>query len=173
MGHRLSRLVQIGLASALVILVALGTTGIASGKKHKPLKVTCEQLYGEIEKTGAQLQAKFNAMGFTIGLPEPVDPGDSSFLPGRTIDGFVAGQACRKQGKRIRQGVGYMNDINSPGEPPFPGETNPNIKEYFWTWGETVTRTKKGALRDTITSIRCEKYASVGTDADPNVVFPC
>lgn len=168
MSYRVRRFCAIALAGALVGLTVLGTAGIASGKKKK-LKVTCEQLYAEIDKTGAQLQAQYNAMGFTIGTPDPAFPGS----PPR--DGINSGQACKKQGKRIRQGVGYMNDIHSEGEPFFPGETNPAIREYFWTWNQTVTRTKKGKLRSAITSIRCEKYAYEGSPSNPQgtQTFPC
>jgi hypothetical protein len=168
MSYRVRRFCAIALAGALVVLTALGPAGIASGKKKK-LKVTCEQLYAEIDKTGAQLQAKYNAMGFTIGTPDPAFPGSPP------QDGFNSGQACKKQGKRIRQGVGYMNDIHSDGEPFFPGETNPAIREYFWTWNQTVTRTKKGKLRSAITSIGCEKYAYEGSPSNPQgtQTFPC
>jgi hypothetical protein len=170
MSPRLSRLGPIALTAALVLLLGLAAAGTASGKKkHKPLKVTCEQLYAEIDKTGAQLQAQYNAMGFTIGTPDPAYPDYPA------ADGFNSGQACKKQGKRIRMGVGYMNDIHSEGEPPFPGETNPAIREYFWTWSETVTRTKKGRLRDEITTLKCEKYVYEGSPSDPSDIqtFPC
>ncbi|HEX2358617.1 MAG TPA: hypothetical protein VHH72_02240 [Solirubrobacterales bacterium] len=160
----------VALAAAVVALVGLGTAGLASGKKkHKPLKVSCEQLYAEIDKTGAQLQAKYNAIGFTIGLPDPAYPGDPP------VDGFRSGQACKKQGKRIREGVGYMADIPSEGGPGFPGETNPAIREYFWTWSQTVTRTKKGRLRSAILNLKCEKYSYDGSPGNPGNVqtFPC
>jgi hypothetical protein len=153
--------------AAILILAAACIGGQAAAKKHKPLKVSCEQLYAEIDKTGAQLQAQYNGMGFTIGVPEP----DGS----PAVDGFISGQACKKQGKRVRMGGGYMNDIHSEGEPPFPGERNPAIREYFWKWRETVTRTKKGRLRDTINSLTCEKYSYSGSPGDPHdlQVFPC
>lgn len=148
---------------AFLLLAFALISGDVAAKKHKPLKVSCEQLYAEIEKTGAQLQAQYNTMGYTIGTPDPAFPTD----PAR--DGFLSGQACKKQGKRIRIGVGYMNDIHSEGEPPFPGETNPAIREYFWTWTETVTRTKKGRLRDAI-ALSCEKYIYDGSPGDPQNV---
>jgi hypothetical protein len=155
------------LTALLVLLTGVVHGAGATAKKHKPLKVSCEQLYAEIDKTGAQLQAQYNAMGFTIGTPEP----DGS----PALDGFIHKNACQKQGKRIRMGGGFMNDIHSGGEPPFPGETNPSIREYFWTWSETVTRTKKGKLRSAITSLRCEKYAYSGSPSDPHDLqtFPC
>ena len=153
---------------AFLLLAFALVSGDVAAKKHKPLKVSCEQLYAEIEKTGAQLQAQYNAMGYTIGTPDPAYPDYPA------LDGFLSGQACKKQGKRIRIGVGYMNDIHSEGEPPFPGETNPAIREYFWKWTETVTRTKKGRLRDAI-ALSCEKYIYDGSPGDPHNVqtFPC
>jgi hypothetical protein len=164
------RWLRISIAPLAVLLLAFAlVSGDVAAKKHKRLKVSCEQLYAEIDKTGAQLQAQYNAMGYTIGTPDPAFPTD----PPR--DGFLSGQACKKQGKRVRIGVGYMNDIHSEGEPPFPGETNPAIREYFWTWNQTVTRTKKGKLRNTISSIRCEKYSYEGSPGDPQgtQTFPC
>ena len=70
--------------------------------------------------------------------------------------------------------VGYMNDIHSEGEPPFPGESNPAIREYFWTWTQTVTRTKKGALRNAI-ALSCKKYIYDRSPGDPGNVqtFAC
>lgn len=153
---------------AVLVLGAGWMGGSAAAKKHKPLKVSCEQLYAEIEKTGAQLQAQYNAMGFTIGVPDPAFPGEPA------QDGFISGKGCQKQGKRVRMGVGYMNDIpNEDGG--FPGETNPAIREYFWTWHETVVRTKKGRLRDTITSLSCEKYSYDGFANNPQNLqsYPC
>jgi hypothetical protein len=54
--------------------------------------------------------------------------------------------------KKKRQGAGYIADLHyrGDGSPPFPGETNPDIRAYFWSWTEIVTRTKKGRLIDTI-----------------------
>jgi hypothetical protein len=52
-----------------------------------------------------------------------------------------------------------MADVHHSGDndPPFPGETNPNVVEYHWFWDEIVTRTKKGKLRHTVTNFRCVK----------------
>jgi hypothetical protein len=163
---RRKAMVSIAVAMAVAVVALVGAVG-ASGKK-KPLKVSCDQLYAEIAKTGAQLEAQYNAMGFTIGTPDPGYPNDPP------QDGFTAGGACKKQGKRVREGVGYMNDIHSEGEPPFPGEANPAIREYFWTWNETVTRTKKGRLRDAI-ALKCEKYIYDGSPSDPHNIqaYPC
>lgn len=145
------------LTCSLVLLAGLGSGGVASGKKKgKLLTVTCEQLYAEVEKTGAQLQAQYNAMGFTV-------------------DGFNPKHACQKQGTRVRLGGGFMNDIHHEGDPPFPGETNPAVREYFWTWSQTVTRTKKGRLRSAVTGIACEKYIYGGNPSSPQgtVTLPC
>jgi hypothetical protein len=160
--------ISVPFLAVLLLASAVLSGGVAAKKRHKPLKVSCEQLYAEIEKTGAQLQAQYNAMGFTIGTPDP------AFPDAPAQDGFTSGGACKKQGKRIRMGVGYMNDIHSEGEPPFPGESNPAIREYFWTWTQTVTRTKKGALRNAI-ALSCKKYIYDGSPSDPGNVqsFPC
>lgn len=160
---------RISIPVLAILLLASALVSGAAAKKHKPLKVSCEQLYAKIDQTGAQLQAKYNAMGFTIGTPDPAYPD----YPAQ--DGFTSAERCQKQGKRVRLGVGFMNDIHSEGEPPFPGETNPAIREYFWTWNQTVTRTKKGKLRSAITSIRCEKYSYEGSPGDPmdTQTFPC
>jgi hypothetical protein len=182
MSHHTRRLGVLVVATAVVAVVGLGTTGVASGKKKaKPLKVSCDQLYQEVRNTGSQLQAHYNAMGFTIGLPtsdvpDPDDPTGPPLYPGGPpIDGVVAGGACQKQGKRIREGNGFMIDIHSPGEPPFPGETNADIREYDWFWNEIVTRTKTGQLRDAVVNFRCEKYIYDGSYSDPHNVqtFSC
>ena len=171
-------------ATTLVTVVALGAAGSAFGSgattvSKKKLKVSCDQLYVEIEKTGAQFQAQYNAKGFTIGLPSPLipDPSDPSEPPtgGDIADGVGHGGACQKQGKTIRQGNGYMIDIHSDAEPPFPGEPNPGIREYDWLWNVTVKITKKGVLRDTVTNFRCKKYIYDGSPGDPSNIqtFPC
>jgi hypothetical protein len=161
MSRQTRRLGALFLATALVTVIGLGTTGIASGKKAKPLKVSCDQLYAEIDKTGAQFQAQYNAMGFTIGVPNEF---------GDVLDGARSGGACHKQGKRIRQGNGYMIDIHSASDRPFPGETNPQIREYDWFWDETVTRTKTRLLRVAVSNFRCEKYTYDGSPGDPHNV---
>jgi hypothetical protein len=170
MSQNVRRLGAIALATSLLIAAGLGIAASASGKKKgKPLKVSCDQLYAEIDKTGAQLQQQYNAMGFTIGTPSPAEP----TLPPE--DGFLHKNACQKEGKRVRMGGGFMNDIHSEGEPPFPGETNPAIREYFWTWSQTVRITKKRKLISTVTDIRCEKYIYEGSPGDPHGIqsFPC
>jgi hypothetical protein len=100
---------SVAFLAVLLLASAVLSGGAAAKKRHKPLKVSCEQLYAEIETTGAQLQAQYNAMGFTIGLPDPAYPTD----PPR--DGANSGGACKKQGKRIRMGNGFMIDIHSEG----------------------------------------------------------
>jgi hypothetical protein len=177
---RTARTATIFIATCLVILFALGTAGLSSAKKKaKPLKVTCDQLYVEVRNVGAQLQSQYNAKGFTIGLPQPAvpDPDDPSapIDPSPPIDGVTSKGACQKQGKRVRMGGGFMSDVHSPGEPFFPGETNPAIREYFWYFSVTVTRLKTGALRDALTDVRCEKYIYDGSAVDPHNLqtLPC
>jgi hypothetical protein len=171
-------------ATTLGILAAFSGSAIASGaagasKRARPLKVSCDQLYAEIDKSAAQLEQQYNAMGFTIGLPSPLvpDPFDPSEPPtgGDTVDGILHGGGCQKQGKRVRLGVGFMNDVHSPGEPPFPGEANPAIREYNWTWREMVTRTKSRALRDAVLDLKCDKSTYDGSPQDPHNIqtFPC
>jgi hypothetical protein len=179
MTRRVRRLANFMFCTALVILVGVWTTGSAAGKKAKPLKVSCDQLYQEVNRTGAQLEQQYNAMGFTIGLPSPLvpDPYDPAGPPsgGDVVDGILHSGSCQKQGKRVRMGAGFLNDVHSEGEPPFPGETNPAIREYNWYWTETVTRTKSGALRDVVTSIKCDKSIYDGSPSDPHNIqtFPC
>jgi hypothetical protein len=156
--------------AVLMLVVAYALVGTADAKKRHFLpRPTCDQLHEEVAKTGPQLEAQYNAMGFTIGLPDPAFPGEEP------IDGFLPKNACQTVGKRSRQGGGLMNDIHSAGEPPFPGETNPAIREYSWDWSESLTRTKKGKLRDAVTSIRCQKFSYYGPSSDPGNIqsFPC
>jgi hypothetical protein len=141
-------------AAALILLLA---TGAATAKKHKPLKVTCDQLHAQIFKTAEQFRSQYNAMGFTIeDAPE----------------GFLVGGGCKKFGKRTRQGSAYMADVHHSGDndPPFPGEANPDVLEYHWLWNETVTVTKKRKLVSTVSDFRCVK--DVFTQLDIQEV-PC
>ena len=177
--------------AALAILVALPTAGVASDpgrarasrhkQRHRYLPVRCEDpAYGNvIAQTGAQLVAQYNAMGFSIGSPQDVDAGGGS-----SIDGTTPGEACRYVGTRhlkggvstgVREGNGFMIDYKSDGEPPFPGETNPAIREYDWKWKEIVSNTKKGVLHGTISSLNCTKYSYDGGFNDPRntQAYPC
>jgi hypothetical protein len=130
----------------LVLATALVFTGGAAGKKHKRLRLTCDQATEAIFNTGEQFRAQYNAKGFTI---EPAP------------DGLLVGSGCKNVGKLTRQGSAYMADVHhtDDGSPPFPGETNPNVYAYHWQWIETVARTKKGRIRTTVTDFRCTKEA--------------
>jgi hypothetical protein len=168
--------------TALVLLLALATFagGAEAKKRHRYLPVHCDSAFRDvIDRTGLQLQAQYNAMGFGIGSPQDVDSS------GTQADGFIAGEACRYLGTRhlkggvstgVREGIGYMNDYLSPGEPPFPGETNSAIREYDWSWRETVSRTKKGVLFGTISGpVKCTKASYEGSESDPHYIldYPC
>ena len=97
------------------------------------LKVSCEQLYEEIDKTAARLVEEYNAKG-------------------SSIDFYGSFQRCYKEGKRTRRGGGYMVD-----DYPIPGEPNQEVTDYYYRWVQVVTRTKKGKLRSTISDFRCAK----------------
>jgi hypothetical protein len=118
-------------------------------------------------------------MGFNIGSPQDVVEGG-----GTSIDGSGAGEACRYVGTRhlkggvstgVREGNGFMIDIKSEGEPSFPGETNPAIREYDWKWKEIVSNTRKGVMHGTISSLNCTKYSYDGSPSNPGNIqaFPC
>jgi hypothetical protein len=135
------------IATALVLLAtAVALSGGAAAKKHKRLRLTCDQTTDAVFATGEQYRANYNAMGFTI---EPAP------------EGLLVGSGCKNVGKLTRQGSAYMADVhhNDDGSPPFPGETNPNVYAYHWQWNETVTRTKKGRIRATVTDFRCTREA--------------
>ena len=143
---------SIPLIAALALALVLAA-GAATAKKHKPLKVTCDQLHAQIFQTAERFRSQYNAMGFTIeDAPE----------------GFLVGGGCKKFGKRTRQGTAYMADVHHSGDndPPFPGETNPEIVEYHWFWDETVTIKKKRKLINTVSNFRCVKYSL--DDSAPN-----
>jgi hypothetical protein len=176
--------------AALAILVALPTAGIASGAgpatasrhkhRHKYFTVRCDDAFRNvIDQTGLQLVAQYNAMGFNIGSPQDVTAGGGS-----SIDGTLTGEGCRYVGTRhlkggvstdVREGVGFMNDYLSEGEAPFPGETNPAIREYDWKWKEIVSRTKKGVRYGTISGINCTKASYDGGFSNPYNIqeYPC
>jgi hypothetical protein len=133
------------LVTALVVLVGVGTAGIATAKK-KRLRLTCDQTTQAIFNTAQQLRAQYNAMGFTIE--------DTPY-------GILVGSGCKNVGKLTRKGSAYMGDVHhtDDGSPPFPGETNPYVYAYRWQWNEIVTRTKRGKIRTTVTEFRCVKEA--------------
>jgi hypothetical protein len=167
----------------IVLLAALtALTGSAAAKKrHTYLPVRCgtAAYHNVIDQSGEQLVAQSNAMGFNIGSPLDVTAGG-----GRSIDGENPGEACQYVGTRhlkggvstgVREGNGFMIDYLSPGEPPFPGETNSAIREYDWKWKERVSNTRKGVLHGTVVSINCTKYSYSGSFSDPGPgqSYPC
>jgi hypothetical protein len=154
------RLGPIVLVAALVVLVCLGTAGFASGKKHKRLRLTCDQAREAIFNTAEQYRAHFNAMGFAIE--------DAPY-------GFLVGSGCKNVGKLTRQGSVYMADVHhtDDGKPPFPGETNPDVYAYHWQWNEIVTRTKKGRIRTTVTDFNCTREAFGPPPEYAVQVLPC
>jgi hypothetical protein len=147
-------------ALLLVLLTGLIVSGGATGKKHKRLRLTCNQAIEAISTTAEQYRAKYNAMGYTI---EPAP------------DGLLVGGACKNVGKLTRQGGAYMADVHHSGDgsPPFPGETNPDVYAYHWQWTETVTRTKKGRIRTSVTDFKCTREA-FGPPPEYDIqVLPC
>ena len=139
------RRLVIALTLIALLLAALAAGG-AGAKKHKRLRLTCDQTTDAIFQTAEQYRAKYNAMGFTIE-PAPY--------------GVLVGSGCRNVGKLTRRGSAYMADVHhgDDGSPPFPGETNPGVYAYHWQWSEIVTRTKKGRIRTTVTDLRCTREA--------------
>jgi hypothetical protein len=166
----------------LLLLALVALTGSADAKRHHrylPVRCGTVAFHNVIEQTGQQLIAQYNGMGFDIGSPQDIDTGGGS-----SIDGITPGEACGYVGTRhlkggvstgIREGNGFMSDYKSVGEPPFPGETNPAIREYDWKWKELVSNTRKGVLHGTVESINCTKYTYTGGPTNPGNVqgFPC
>ena len=163
--------------AVFVGVVAIGVqldSATEAGAKKKRLKVSCEQLYAEIETTGAQLQAQYNAMGFTIGLPDPAYPTVPPIITA-TYAAALDTPDSATFAVTVRAGAAGVPSVTNDAVATTPGETNPAIREYDWFWGETVVSTKKGALRDTVTDFRCEKYTYDGGPGDPHNIqtFPC
>jgi hypothetical protein len=133
------------LIAALAMLVALLGAGGAAAKKHKRLRLTCDQAQQEIFNSAERFRQQHNATGWTI---EPAP------------DGLLVG-GCKNVAPLTRQGTAYLADVHHSGDgsPPFPGETNPDVYAYHWYWTEIVARTKKGRLRDTVTEFHCEREA--------------
>jgi hypothetical protein len=149
----------LALAAALAMLVALLGAGGAAAKKHKRLRLTCDQAQQEIFNTAEQFRAQHNAIGWTI---EPAP------------DGLLVG-GCKNVAPLTRQGTAYVADVHHPddGSPPFPGEANPGVYAYHWFWTESVARTKKGRLRDTVGDVQCQREA-IGPAPDYDIqVLPC
>jgi len=146
---RMTAAIVIAALTALLVLASVPGWATASGHKrrHRYLPVRCQdpRYHNVIEQTGAQLVAQYSAMGFNM-------------------NGAEAGEACGYVGTRhlkggvstgVREGNGFMNALS----PPFPGETNPAIREYDWKWKELVSNTKKGVLHGTVESLNCTKYS--------------
>ena len=148
-------------ATALLLLAtAIAVSGGAAAKKHKRLRLTCDQTTDAIFDTAEQYRARYNAMGFTIE---------------EAPYGVLVGSGCKNIGKLTRRGSAYMADVHHTGDgsPPFPGETNPDVYAYHWQWNEIVTRTKKGRIRPTVTDFRCTREA-LGPPPDYGVQeLPC
>ncbi len=125
----------IGCIAAIAICTAqIGATAAAPGARAAAkLKVTCEQLYDQIDKTATRLAAEYDAKGSSIDL-------------------IGSAQRCYKEGKRTRRGKGYMIDT-----PPIPGEADPAVSDYYYSWVQTVTRTKKGKLRSAVSDFKCAR----------------
>lgn len=177
MGKDVSRATVAAAIAALgaLLLVASGPgQARAGGHRHRSryLPVHCNSDFFEVTlQTGSQLAAQYNAMGFDIGSPQDIAEGGTN-TNGRPIDRWGTTEACRYAGTRhfktgvstgVREGKGQMNDILSDGEPSFPGETNPAIREYDWTWKELVFHNKKGVLVGTISGpVTCTKQSYDG-----------
>ena len=141
-------------ALAIGMLIAgLAVTGADAKKKHKRLRLTCDQTTQAIFRTAEQYRAQLNSQGYTIE--------DAPY-------GLLVGSGCKNIGKLTRQGRAYLADIHytDDGSPAFPGETNPNVQEYHWFWDEIVARTKKGKIRTTVQNFTCVKDIY-----DPNPPF--
>jgi hypothetical protein len=149
------------IATAVLLLACSAMlAGGAAAKKHKRLRLTCDQTTQEIFNTAEQFRQQHNAMGWTI---EPAP------------DGLLVGGGCKNIAPSTRQGTAYLADVHhsDDGSPPFPGETNPDVYAYHWFWTEIVARTKKGGLQDTITDFHCEREAIGPAPAFDIQVLPC
>jgi hypothetical protein len=146
-------------ARKLLIAVVLGMLILAvaipgaGAKKHKRLRLTCDQTTEAIFNTAEQIRAQFNAKGYTIE--------DAPY-------GFLVGSGCKNIAPLTREGAAYMADVHytDDGSPPFPGETNPYVYKYRWQWREIVNRTKKGRIRTTVTDFQCFKESREPPDYD-------
>jgi hypothetical protein len=147
-GTRLRAATALAACVTLAAMVLTPTTGAGSGAQAaKQAGVTCNQLHAEIDKKAAEFVAQYNAQGSSIDL-------QGSF------------QRCNKLGKRALQGKGYFVDVA-----PIPGETNPEVNDWYYSWVQVVTRTKKGKLRSTISNFRCDKTIGGGGNTQPG--GPC
>jgi hypothetical protein len=128
-----------------LLVIALAASASAVGKKkHKRLRLTCDQTTQAIFQTAEQLRAQLNSQGYTIE--------DAPY-------GLLVGGGCKNIAPLTRQGRAFLADVHyaDDGSPPFPGETNPDVREYHWFWDEIVARTKKGKIRTTVQNFTCVK----------------
>jgi hypothetical protein len=159
MSHRTRMSAVLVLFGLVALLVALLGAESAAAKKHKRLRLTCDQAQEEIFNTAEQFRQQHNAMGWTI------EPAPYGLLVG----------GCKNVAPLTRQGTAYVADVHhaDDGSPPFPGEVNPSVYAYHWFWTQTVARTKKGKLRDTVGEVQCQREA-IGPAPDFDIqVLPC
>jgi hypothetical protein len=151
---------KLSLAVIAAMLTVTCLAAAADAKKHKRLRLTCDQITQEIFNTAERFRQEHNALGWTI---EPAP------------EGLLVGGACKNIAPLRRQGAAYLADVHHSGDadPPFPGETNPDVYAYHWYWTEIVARTKKGRLRDTITDFHCDREATVPAPQSDIQVLPC
>jgi hypothetical protein len=131
------------LTGLLLLITGVLIGGNAVAKKHKRLRLTCDQTTEEIFNVAERYRAQYNAMGWTID-PAP--------------EGLLVGGGCKNIASLTRQGRFFMADVHHyDTDPPFPGETDPRVTEYHWIGDVIVRRTKKGKLVDTVQSFTCVK----------------
>jgi hypothetical protein len=128
-----SRRLAVFLAGSAAIAAVGVLLSAAAAGGPKPLKVSCDQMYVEIDKTATRLAGEYDAKGASIDL-------------------IGSAQRCYKEGKRTRRGKGYMVDT-----PPIPGEAEPGVSDYYYSWVQVVTRTKNGKLRSVISGLECDR----------------
>ena len=147
-GRRMRRLLITSLSLFLIVGVAAGGAG---AKKHKRLRLTCDQTTQAIFQTAERYRAQLNSQGYTIE--------DAPY-------GLLVGSGCKNIAPLTRQGRAYLADVHygDDGSPPFPGETNPDVREFHWFWDEIVARTKKGKIRTTVQNFTCVKDIYTTTD---------
>ena len=140
-----------------VLIAGVAVTGADAKKKHKRLRLTCNQTTQAIFQTAEQYRAQLNSQGYTIE--------DAPY-------GLLVGAGCQNIAPLTRKGRAYLADVHytDDGSPPFPGETNPDVQEYHWFWDEIVARTKKGKIRTTVQNFQCVK--DIYTQSDIQEV-PC
>ena len=141
------------------LVVALAVAPAAGAKKHRrALRLTCNQTINEVGLIAERYRTQYNAMGWTIESgPE----------------GVLIGEGCANVGPLTRKGRFYMADFrHSDSDPPFPGETNPDVGEYHWYADVIVRRTKKGRLSDTVQNFTCVKDIANRSTGDQTEV-PC